>query len=101
MSWSIHLNSPPARAQFRDSYEQPSALVPNKPVAIEFALNDIAHTFKRGHRIMVQVQSTWFPLMDRNPQTFLPNIAFASEKDFRPATMRVYHASRIGLPVRP
>jgi uncharacterized protein len=99
--YQMLLRGEPARAQFRDSYEQPSALVPNKPVVIRFALNDIAHTFRRGHRIMVQVQSTWFPLMDRNPQTFVPNIAFASEKDFRPATMRVYHVSRIGLPVRP
>ena len=88
----------PFRAQFRDSYEQPSALVPNKPVTLTWQLNDIAHTFRRGHRIMVQVQSTWFPLMDRNPQVFSPNIAFASPSDFRAATMRVYHTSRLLLP---
>lgn len=98
--YQMLLRGEPARAQFRDSYEQPSALVPNKPVTIKFALNDIAHTFRRGHRIMIHVQSTWFPLMDRNPQTFVPNIAFASEKDFRPATMRVFHVSRVGLPIR-
>jgi uncharacterized protein len=98
--YQMLLRGEPARAQFRDSYEQPSALVPNKPVTIKFALNDIAHTFRRGHRIMIQAQSTWFPLMDRNPQTFVPNIAFASEKEFRAATMRVYHASRVALPIR-
>lgn len=98
--YQMLLRGEPARARFRDSYEQPSALVPNKPVSIKFALNDIAHTFRRGHRIMIHVQSTWFPLMDRNPQTFVPNIAFASEKDFRPATMRVFHVSRVGLPIR-
>jgi uncharacterized protein len=98
--YQMLLRGEPMRAQFRDSYERPSALVPNKPVTLRYALNDIAHTFRRGHRIMVHVQSTWFPLMDRNPQTFVPNIAFASEKDFRPATMRVYHASSVGLPVR-
>ena len=98
--YQMLLRGEPVRAQFRDGYEQPKALIPNKPVSLSYELNDVAHTFRRGHRIMVQVQSTWFPLMDRNPQVFVPNIAFASEKDFRPATMRVYHASHIGLPVR-
>ena len=98
--YQMLLRGEPARARFRTSYERPTALTPNRPVTIAYELNDIAHTFRRGHRIMIQVQSTWFPLMERNPQTFVPNIAFASEKDFRPATMRIYHASHLGLPVR-
>ncbi|HEY8375309.1 MAG TPA: CocE/NonD family hydrolase C-terminal non-catalytic domain-containing protein, partial [Nannocystis sp.] len=70
---------------------------------VRVPLLDVFHTFKRGHRIMVQVQSTWFPLVDRNPQTFVPNIFLADERDFKAATHKVYraaaHASRIRLPV--
>jgi predicted acyl esterase len=54
---------------------------------------DINHTFRKGHRIMVQIQSSWFPLTDRNPQTFVPNIFEAAPSDFKAAAMRVYHAS--------
>jgi hypothetical protein len=57
---------------------------------------DVDHTFRKGHRIMIQVQSSWFPLFDRNPQTFVPNIFFAKESDFRPAMMRVFRS-----PARP
>ncbi|MCC7052385.1 MAG: CocE/NonD family hydrolase [Gemmatimonadaceae bacterium] len=97
--YQMLLRGEPFRAQFRDSYERPSALVPNTPVTLRWQLNDIAHTFRRGHRIMVHVQGTWFPLMERNPQVFSPNIAFAAPSDFRAATMRVYHSSRLLLPV--
>jgi predicted acyl esterase len=66
-------------------------------------LLDVLHTFKKGHRLMIQVQSTWFPLVDRNPQTFVPNIFKADAKDFKRATHRVHraaaHASRVRLPV--
>ena len=72
---------------------------------VEFPLQDLLHTFKPGHRIMVQVQSSWFPLFDRNPQTFVPNIFEAEEKHFVKATQRVWHtpaaASRLEVKVLP
>ncbi len=80
------------RGRFRDSYETPTPFVPNEVTEVEFPLQDVLHTFKAGHRIMVQVQSTWFPLFDRNPQTFVPNIFEASAEDFVAATHRVWHA---------
>jgi uncharacterized protein len=92
----------PFRAKFRHSFERPEPLVPNQPTAIDFSLPDINHTFRRGHRIMVQIQSTWFPLVDRNPQKFV-NIPDATEADFQVATERVYrgekHESEIVMPV--
>ena len=92
----------PFRAKFRNSFEKPEPLESNKPTAIHFDLPSINHTFRRGHRIMVQIQSTWFPLIDRNPQKFL-NIPDAKPEDFQKATQRVYrggeHASAIVLPV--
>ena len=92
----------PFRGKFRNSFEKPEPLVPGQPTAINFALPDINHTFRRGHRIMVQIQSTWFPLVDRNPQKFV-NIPDATEADFQKATERVYHsksnASALVLPV--
>ena len=91
----------PFRAKFRNSFEKPEPLESNKPTAIHFDLPSINHTFRRGHRIMVQIQSTWFPLIDRNPQKFV-NIPDAKPEDFQKATQRVYrggeHASAIVLP---
>ena len=81
----------PFRGRYRRSAERPAAFVPNAPDSLRFAMPDINHTFRKGHRIMVQVQSSWFPLTDRNPQTFVPNIFEASPTDFVKATMRVYH----------
>ena len=90
------------RCKFRNSYEKPEALIPGQPAEIAFDINEIAHTFKKRHRIMVQLQSSWFPLVDLNPQTFV-NIPTASEADFQKATMRIYHdaahPSGIILPV--
>jgi uncharacterized protein len=92
----------PFRGKFRNSFERPEPFVPGQPTALNFSLPDINHTFRRGHRIMVQIQSTWFPLVDRNPQKFV-NIPEASEADFQKATERVYHsksnASALVLPV--
>lgn len=90
----------PMRARFRDSYERPEPLAPNRPAKIEYVLPDVNHTFLKGHRIMVQVQSTWFPLVDRNPQTFVPNIYRARESDFRKAVERVYRAGNLSSRVR-
>ena len=90
------------RGRFRKSFENPEAFKPNKVEEVKFSLPDIAHTFKKGHRLMVQVQSSWFPLADRNPQTFV-NIYEASPSDFQKADIRIYHSrqypSTIILPV--
>jgi uncharacterized protein len=83
----------PFRARYRRSFEKPSPMVANQADSIRFDMPPVHHTFKKGHRVMVQVQSTWFPHIDRNPQTYVPNIFFAKPQDFKPATMRVYHSS--------
>jgi putative CocE/NonD family hydrolase len=91
------------RGRYRDSFEKPRPVAPNAPVRyqIGFPAND--HVFRKGHRIMVQVQSTWFPVIDRNPQRFVPNIFLAKESDFQKATQRVFrsgrNASHIEMPV--
>ena len=80
------------RGKFRNSFETPEAFVPGQKTKLEFTMPDILHTFRRGHRVMVQVQSSWFPLVDRNPQTFV-SIPTARPGDFRKATHRVYRAA--------
>ena len=80
----------PFRGKFRHSFEKPEAFTPGKVEEVAFAMQDVNHTFRRGHRIMVQIQSSWFPLTDRNPQKFL-NIPDAKPSDFVKATERVYH----------
>lgn len=79
------------RGKFRDSYSHPEPFQPGKVTKVEYVMPDIFHTFRRGHRVMVQVQSTWFPLVDRNPQKFC-DIYHAREEDFQKATQRVYHS---------
>ena len=79
----------PMRAKFRNSFEKPEPMVPGQVEGLNFTAPDINHTFRRNHRIMIQVQSTWFPLIDRNPQTFV-NIPDAKPEDFKKATQRVY-----------
>ncbi len=81
------------RGKFRKSFEKPVPFVPGKVSLVKFTLNDALHTFKKGHRIMIQVQSSWFPLVDRNPQKFM-RIPQADEKDFQKATIRTYHDVR-------
>jgi putative CocE/NonD family hydrolase len=81
------------RGRYRASFERPQAVAANKVLPYTFALPTVNHIFKPGHRIMVQLQSTWFPLYDRNPQTFVPNIFLAKPGDYVKATQRVYHAS--------
>ncbi|MDO7845559.1 CocE/NonD family hydrolase [Hymenobacter sp. M29] len=78
------------RGRFRNSFSKPEAFKPNQPTEVKYELPDVLHTFQKGHRLLVQVQSTWFPLVDRNPQTFVP-IATAEAKDFQKATIRLYH----------
>jgi hypothetical protein len=81
------------RGRFRNGFESPEPFRPGEVTSVRFELPDVAHTFKPGHRIMVQLQNSWFPLVDRNPQTFV-NIYEADEEDFRKATHRVYHDAR-------
>jgi putative CocE/NonD family hydrolase len=81
----------PLRGKFRHSYEKPVPFVPGKVEALDFGIGQVSHTFRRGHRIMVQVQSSWFPLVDLNPQTFT-SIPRAKPEDFKKATQRVYRA---------
>jgi len=92
------------RGRFRNSFENPEPFEPGRVSAVSFTLPDVCHTFRRGHRIMVQVQSSWFPLVDRNPQTFV-NIATAVPADFRKATQRIHRsagaASALRFPVLP
>lgn len=88
--YQMMVRGEPFRARFRNSFEKPEAMKPNQVTKVEFALPDVNHTFKKGHRIMIQIQSSWFPLVDRNPQTFVPNIYMANESDFQRATQRVY-----------
>ncbi len=91
------------RGRYREGFVTPKPIKANKPLAYEFKLPPNIHVFLPGHRLMVQVQSSWFPLYDRNPQTFVPNIFWAKPEDYRRATQRVYHsaneASYIALPV--
>jgi putative CocE/NonD family hydrolase len=91
------------RGRYRESFETAKPITPDQPLLYRFALPTANHVFLPGHRVMVQVQSSWFPLYDRNPQTFVPNIFWAKPGDFRKATQRIYHApghaSFIELPV--
>jgi putative CocE/NonD family hydrolase len=91
------------RGRYRESFEKANAITPNEPLVYRFALPNANHVFLPGHRIMVQVQSSWFPLYDRNPQTFVSNIFWTKPGDYRKATERVYHsaahASFIEIPV--
>jgi len=87
------------RGKFRNSFEKPEPFVPGKPTQVKYTMPDIAHTFKKGHRIMVQVQSSWFPLVDRNPQKFT-DINKAGDADFQKATIKIYaNDSKIILPI--
>ena len=78
------------RGRFRKSFEKPEALVPGKPEEFVIDLHQINHTFLPGHRVMIQVQSTWFPVIDRNPQKYVPNIFEANDSDFIKATQTIY-----------
>jgi uncharacterized protein len=82
------------RSRFRNSFSQPEPLVPNEVTEIRVPLQDVFHTFKPGHRMMIQVQSSWFPLVDRNPQKYVDNIYEANEVDFVKATHRLYHGAQ-------
>lgn len=85
------------RGRFRESFEFPKPFIPNQKTAVDIKLQDILHTFKKGHRIVVQVQSTWFPYIDLNPQNYVPNIFEANASDFKKSTISIYGDSMIEL----
>ncbi len=93
------------RGRYRESFENPSPIPAGKTQRYRFVLPTINHVFLPGHRIMVQIQSSWFPLYDRNPQTFVKNIFFAKPSDYRKATQSIFRSnqepSAVWLPVVP
>jgi putative CocE/NonD family hydrolase len=91
--YQMHVRSEMIRGRYRNSFEKPEPFVPNEPARISLTLQDVLHTFKKGHRIMVQVHSSWFPLTDRNPQKYVPNIFFADEADFTVATQQIHRSA--------
>jgi predicted acyl esterase len=84
----------PFRGKFRNSFEKPEPFTPNQAAKVAFEMPDVYHTFRRGHRIMIHVQSSWFPLIDRNPQTFV-DIPRAKPADFQKATHRVHRSRQL------
>jgi len=99
--YQLMVNGEIFRGRYRKSFDHPEAIPADQVLEYRFSLHAADHTFLKGHRIKVQVQSTWFPLYDRNPQKFLPNIMTASPADFAKATQRIYPASHIILPLAP
>jgi hypothetical protein len=101
--FQLMVSSEVFRGRYRASFETPAPIQPNTVLEYVWSLHSQNYTFKKGHRVMVQVQSTWFPIIDRNPQTFVRNIFEAKESDFRAATHRVYrtpqYPSRVDVPV--
>lgn len=92
--FQMHVRSEVFRARYRNSFEHPEPLVPGQPARLRFTLQDVLHRFQQGHRLMVHIQSTWFPLVDRNPQTFVPNIYLARPEDYQKATHRVLRSAQ-------
>jgi hypothetical protein len=82
------------RGRYVKSFEKPEALVPGKVTEFRWSLHGVDHTFLKGHKIMVEVQSSWFPLYDRNPQTFVPNIMTAPKKAYRAETETIYGSEK-------
>ncbi|GAB3371386.1 CocE/NonD family hydrolase [Massilia agri] len=92
--YQLMVSSEVFRGRYRQGFEQPAAIQAGAVLPYPFSLHTQNYTFRKGHRLMVQVQSSWFPLIDRNPQTFVPNIFSAKDSDFRPATHRIYRSAR-------
>lgn len=98
-NYHLMVRSEVMRGKFRNSFSNPEPFVPNKKTTVNIKLQDVFHTFKKGHKLQVQIQSTWFPLIDLNPQTFVPNIFKAEESDFKTQTHTVYSDSAIEFTV--
>ena len=98
-NYHLMVRSEVMRGKFRNSFSRPEPFIPNKKTKVNIKLQDVYHTIKKGHKLQIQVQSTWFPLIDLNPQTFVPNIFKADEKDFKSQTHTVYGSSSIEFQV--
>ncbi|GAA4320286.1 CocE/NonD family hydrolase [Pontixanthobacter gangjinensis] len=98
-NYHMMVRSEVMRGRFRDGFEEPKPFEPNKKTEVNIKLQGVNHTFKKGHKLQIQVQSTWFPLIDRNPQTFVENIFEAEEEDFQKQTHTVYGDSAIKFSV--
>lgn len=98
-NYHLMVRSEVMRGRFRNSFEKPEPFKPNKKTAVNIKLQDVFHTFKKGHKLQIQVQSTWFPLIDLNPQTYVDNIYKADEKDFKTQTHTVFTDSSIEFTV--
>ena len=94
------LRGEPMPARFRNSFEKAEPLKANTPTPLKFVMPGVAHTFKKGHRIMVQIQSTWFPLVARNPQKFMANYKLGTSADFQKATQRIYRNASYASGIR-
>ncbi len=94
-NYQMMVRSEVMRGRFRNDFAKPEPFVPNQKTGVNIKLQDVFHTFKKGHKIQIQVQSTWFPLIDLNPQTFVPNIFYAKPEDFKMQTHKVYNDSKI------
>jgi hypothetical protein len=101
--YELMTNAEIFRGRYLSGFDRPTALAPGSIREYKFSLHGVDHVFKAGHTVMVEIQSTWFPLYDRNPQTFVPNIMRARPADYQPATITIYsgagHASAILAPV--
>ncbi len=98
-NYHLMVRSEVMRGRFRNSFSQPEPFISNQKTAVNIKLQDVFHTFKKGHKLQVQIQSTWFPLIDLNPQTYVPNIYKAKESDFKTQTHTVFTSSSIELTV--
>ncbi|WP_372792630.1 CocE/NonD family hydrolase [Lutibacter sp.] len=98
-NYHLMVRSEVMRGKFRNSFTYPEPFIPNKKTAVNIKLQDVNHTFKKGHKLQIQVQSTWFPLIDLNPQTFVDNIFKATEEDFKTQTHTVFTSSKIEFSV--
>ncbi|WP_390886661.1 CocE/NonD family hydrolase [Lacinutrix neustonica] len=94
-NYHMMVRSEVMRGRFRNSFETPEPFVPNKKTEVTIKLQDVFHTIKAGHKLQVQIQSTWFPLIDLNPQTFVPNIYKAKAEDFKNQTHTVFNDSNV------
>jgi predicted acyl esterase len=101
--YQLMTNAEIFRGRYLTGYDDPTALAPGSIHEYKYRLHDVDHVFKAGHTVVVEIQSTWFPLYDRNPQTFVPNIMKARPSDYKAATIAIYsgpgHASAIEIPV--
>lgn len=100
-NYHMMVRSEVMRGRYRNSFSKPEPFVPNEKTAVNIKLQDVHHTFKKGHKLQIQVQSTWFPYIDLNPQMYVDNIFKAEETDFQKQTHKVFNDSSIEFTVLP